>query len=205
MQQMTQINMVFGPHASSGHFTTTKKMGPDEYPFTERVELGDKPNTIKTFRFAKINKREDWLSQRRNANLDDPPGPGSMNSIALGHRGGLRHGLARQDPSMASPFISVATDWEALHDASEGNVMKIIEGADHLVEFHTPKHYLFRPVPCSSNSLKETEWLYFDYPEYIGNFLVAIYHNPYKRNLALVRVDAQTPNSIPTNIPAHRT
>lgn len=202
MEQMTRTNMVFGEHSSSGTFTTTKEMGHDKYSYKENVEKGSSPNTIKVFRFAKIEKADDWLSQRRKAGLDAPD-HSKINSIAIAHRGGLRHGIAKQDPSQSSPFISVATDWRALHDASESSVRGIIEQAEHLVEFHSPKHYLFRPNPCSTNSLNETEWLYYDYPENIGNFLVAIYKNPYKNGLKLLK-ESESGN-IPSNIPAHRT
>jgi hypothetical protein len=177
---------------------------PDNLTFGEidkgaEVQAGNKPHTVSAFRTAKVDKREDWISQRRGKNLGSPAFD-DMNYIAYLHRQGFRG--VQTEERYFSPFLSVCTSWRELLKRADSSLTFLTQGSMKLVEFAIPRHYLFRPKPCAPQSKEETEWLYFDYPEMIGNWLVRMYDPPKDAKATLIEYSGQ--NNIPSNVPAHR-
>jgi hypothetical protein len=168
----------------------------------QNTQPGSVPSQVKVYRYADLSKAQDWISLRRQKGIADAPPFSNINTIALQHRQGMRHGQPAGD---SSPFISVATSWKAIFESEDVGVQNFLKlPTISLVEFDTPRHYLFRPKPCAPISIRESEWLYYDYPENIGNWLQAVYVKPKDTNAVLV-VDTNADTSkIATNVPAHR-
>ncbi|BCH25620.1 hypothetical protein MesoLjLb_54050 [Mesorhizobium sp. L-8-3] len=156
-------------------------------------------NTIRCYRTAKAELEKDWISDRRYRELG-PPEFGNMNAIASIHRAGFRD---RQEDGMRSPFLSIATNWRKLLKESDSSTSFLTNDTMVMAEFEIPPHYLFRPKPCAPQSKRETEWLYYDFPEMIGNWLVALYIPP-KSHTDNTLVKYTGKNAIPSNVPPHR-
>ena len=168
----------------------------------KNTQAGSTASRVKVYRYADLSKTVDWISLRRQLNIADPPAFTSINSIALQHRQGMRHGQSAAD---ASPFISVATSWQAIFESEDIGVQKFLKlDTISLVEFDAPRHYLFRPKPCAPISIRESEWLYYDYPENIGNWLTTVYIKPTSTSEALVVNASADTRNIVTNVPPHR-
>ena len=166
------------------------------------TQTGSAPGRVIVYRYADLSKAKDWISLRRYKGIADAPPFSEINSLALQHRQGMRHGQKDQD---SSPFISVATSWKAIFTSEDVGVQNFLKlDTISLVEFDVPRHYLFRPKPCAPISIRESEWLYYDYPENIGNWLRTVYIKPTATSGALVVDTNADTSNIVTNVPAHR-
>ncbi|RCK69438.1 hypothetical protein DT076_11180 [Desertihabitans brevis] len=120
----------------------------------------DASGRVYVYRFGDRSKGIDWLSRRRQgAGGGFPrPGPEELNDWALKQSS---YGSSSENVA-DNPFLSVATDPDALYAHGEGWVQKILEAAPTLGVFLVPAGALFRPSPTKLISRSETEWLYYD-------------------------------------------
>ncbi len=163
----------------------------------ENTQAGSVPGRVKVYRYADLSKSNDWISLRRQKGIPGAPAFSAMNSIAIQHRQGMRHGQSDAD---SSPFISVATSWKAIFESEDVGVQNFLKLTNiSLVEFEVPRHYLFRPKPCAPISRRESEWLYYDYPENIGNWIKAVYIKPKNVTDSLVKNTAANVSNIVQN------
>ncbi|WP_211102394.1 hypothetical protein, partial [Azospirillum brasilense] len=95
-----------------------------------------KPGHVLVYRFADKAKATDWRSRRRNTVGGGfaKPSDSVLNDWALKQSS---YG-SQSENANDNPFLSVATDYEALYGRAEGWVKKILETAPDLGVFSVP-------------------------------------------------------------------
>ena len=136
----------------------------------------DPNGNVRIYRVGDRSVARDWLSRRRKGAGGNFPGLAAtdLNDWALKQSsyGSESEGIAD------NPFISVATDPDALFDNGEGWVQKILQTVPTLGVFVVPPGSLYRPSPTKLISRHETEWLYYDSAAPITDYLESWSANP---------------------------
>ncbi|MEY4766805.1 MAG: hypothetical protein RI907_3478 [Pseudomonadota bacterium] len=140
---------------------------------------GTSYDNIKIFRFGNKGVAWDWTSPKRQGvqgNFPRASDP-TLNGLALSQVRFGRKGAVGPE----TPFVSVATNYQALYENGEPWVQELLKCVPDLGVFIVPFDTLMRPGINSHATVKETEWLYYDGGAPLLSYLHKWLPNPYKK------------------------
>lgn len=131
------------------------------------------------YRFGNRATAWDWTSPKRQAQGGNfaRPSDTKLNQLALSQVRFGRKGVAAND----TPFVSVATNYEALYNHGEAWVQKLLKVVPDLGVFVVPFATVMRPGINSHATKVETEWLYYDGDNPLLDYLDEWRTNPYRQ------------------------
>lgn len=134
-------------------------------------------DNLRIFRFGDKGKDYDWTSPKRQGEGGnfERPSNNRLNSLALSQ---VRYGRKGQ-LGKETPFVSVATNYEALYENGEPWVQKLLAKVPNLGVFDVPFETVMRPGINSHATKTETEWLYYDGDTALLDYLTHWETNPY--------------------------
>jgi RHS repeat-associated protein len=154
----------------------TKTFGKDTAA-GEKYELSADGTKVKIYRFGDQKQEWDWESRNRQDSNGNFAEPSDLNSWAIKQSS---FGSGSENPTK-NPFISIATDHESLSHSSDPWVQKIVKESPDLRVMEVPPEMLVRPRPTKPLSKTETEWLFYDGDNSMGQFHSEWVPNPYKK------------------------
>lgn len=135
-------------------------------------------DNLKVFRFGDRGKDYDWTSPKRQGQRGNFARPTNMqlDGLALSQVRFGRKGAVGAD----TPFISVATNYEALYQHGEPWVQELLKNVPDLGVFVVPFNEVMRPGINSHATRTETEWLFYDGNAALLTYLHQWLPNPYR-------------------------
>lgn len=133
-------------------------------------------DNLKVYRFGDRGKAYDWTSPKRQSQGGNFQRPQNLNGLALSQVRFGRKGAVGAD----TPFVSVATNFQALHDNGEAWVQNLLTVVPDLGVFVVPFATVMRPGINSHATKVETEWLFYDGDSALLDYLQEWRPNPYR-------------------------
>lgn len=135
-------------------------------------------DNLKVYRFGDRGKDWDWTSPKRQATRGNFPRPTDfkLNDFALSQVRFGRKGTVGPN----TPYVSIATNYQKLHDHGEPWVQELLRVVPDLGVFVVPFATVMRPSINSSATKNETEWLYYDGDQPLLHYLQEWRQNPYR-------------------------
>ncbi|MDH3909950.1 MAG: hypothetical protein OEU09_01550 [Rhodospirillales bacterium] len=146
---------------------------------TDNADGSTEYNNLKIYRFGDSGKDYDWTSPKRQkskGNFDRQTNR-DLHALALSQVRFGRKGAVGDD----TPFVSVATNYKALHDNGEPWVQELLKKVPNLGVFSVPFGTVMRPGINSHATKSETEWLFYDGDAALITYLVEMIDNPYRK------------------------
>jgi len=146
---------------------------------TDNADGSTEYDNLKVYRFGDRGKAFDWTSPKRQGSGGNFPRPTNRNldGLALSQVRFGRSGAVGAD----TPFVSVATNYKALHDNGEPWVQALLTKVPDLGVFVVPFGTVMRPGINSHATKKETEWLFYDGDASLTSYLLEWQANPYRK------------------------